>query len=31
VLGSRQTPLKTRLGTVTPKNGQGVMAIQDPL
>jgi soluble lytic murein transglycosylase len=31
VLGSQQTPLKTRLGTVTPKNGQGVMAMQDPL
>jgi len=31
VLGSQQTPLKTRLGTVTPKNGQCVMAVQDPL
>jgi soluble lytic murein transglycosylase len=31
VLGSQETPLKTRLGTVTPKNGQGVMAMQDPL
>ena len=31
VLGSQQTPLKTRLGTVTPKNGQGVMAMQDSL
>lgn len=31
VLGSQQTPLKTRLGTVTPKNGQGTVAMQDPL
>ena len=29
VLGSPQTPLKTRLGTVTPKNGQSAMAVQD--
>jgi soluble lytic murein transglycosylase len=29
VLGSQQTPLKARLGTVTPKNGQSAMAMQD--
>jgi soluble lytic murein transglycosylase len=29
VLGSQQTPLKARLGTVTPKNGQSAMAVQD--